>query len=109
MEKEKMILVPLQEWDELKQTNIRLKALIDEERKKFEAKMEYCIVHCRSIMEPTGISHRFYDIVEVRTNESVVADLKKDCDKFRKLYEESRKEVERLEGLSLWEFIKKKL
>ena len=105
MEKEKMILVPLQEWDELKQTNIRLKALIDEERKKFEAKAEYCIVHCRSIMEPSGL----YDKVEVRTNESVVADLKKDCDKFRKLYEESRKEVERLEGLSLWEFIKKKL
>lgn len=106
MEKEKMIIVPLQEWDELKQTNIRLKALIDEERKKFEAKTEYCIVHCCTITETEGV---IYDIVDVRTNESVVADLKKDCDKFRKLYEESRKEVERLEGLSLWEFIKKKL
>ena len=104
-----MVLIPLQEWDELEQTNIRLKALIDEERKKFEAKMEYCIVHCSSIIEPTGIGSRFYEKVEVRTNESVVADLKKDCDKFRKLYKESRKEVERLEGLSLWKFIKKKL
>ena len=104
-----MVLIPFQEWDELNQKNIRLNALIDEERKKFEAKMAYCIVHCRSIIEPTGIGSRFYEKIEVRTNESVVADLKKDCDKFRKLYEESRKEVERLEGLSLWEFIKKKL
>lgn len=109
MEKEKMILVPLQEWDELKQTNIRLKALFDEERKKFDSKMEYSVVHIRTFIEPEGCSPIFYDKIEVRTNESVVADLKKDCDKFRKLYKESQKEVERLEGLSLWEFVKKKL